>query len=154
MIQKAKQDYIFNCLRFMKVYPIFFFFLQGQHARCYNFYSKKKKNQFWAEVRLKTRMFCTVPFQVLCSGRIFLFPLSNSHANNFLLSLFAHQTHAARLLFSLSSPQYFMPLKVHLFSPFPVSHRRLTVKTWFSIIRHPTTTTTTTFLTLCASWSK
>lgn len=47
-------------------------------------------------------------------------PPRDSHANNFLLFLFAHQTHAACLLFSLSSLQYFMPLQVHLFLAFPV----------------------------------
>lgn len=62
---------------------------------------------------------CSAPFLIqVPDGWEKIFLASNSHANNFLLFLFAHQTHAARLLFSLSSPQYFMPLKVHLFSAF------------------------------------
>lgn len=61
----------------------------------------------------------------------------DSHANNFLLFLFAHQTHAARLLFSLSSPQYFMPLKVHLFSAFPMPYHLLSKHNFLSFDTPP-----------------
>lgn len=127
VIEKAKQDNWFNTLCFLCVG-------QGQHSWCqYNFYSKKINSElfFWfLRCSEKTNILpCSVSARwSFCAVENIPLPC-NSHANNFLLFLFAHQTHAARLLFSLSSPQYFMPLKVHLFLAFPMPYHLPPVKT-------------------------
>lgn len=80
-------------------------------------FTVKKKKEFTSVLRCTENTSVRLP-KGFVQWNMFLFP-RNSHANNFSSFLFAHQTHAARLLFSLSTPQYFMPLRVHLFSAFP-----------------------------------